>query len=229
MLWALLFLVIAVCIVLPGLWVKHVMTRYSQPADRYCERGSGAELARHLLDRFDLDDIKVEETQSGDHYDPAARAVRLSAGNYAGHSLTAVTVAAHEVGHAIQDSRGESLFRARQKLARIAVVAERLAGILLVAAPVVFLLTRVPQAGALTIAIGVMSMAMGTVVHLVTLPVEFDASYRKALPILKEGGYLHEGDLLHAEKILKAAALTYVAGSLASLLNLGRWIAVFRR
>jgi len=194
MLWALLFLVIAVCIVLPGLWVKHVMTRYSQPADRYCERGSGAELARHLLDRFDLDDIKVEETQSGDHYDPAARAVRLSAGNYAGHSLTAVTVAAHEVGHAIQDSRGESLFRARQKLARIAVVAERLAGILLVAAPVVFLLTRVPQAGALTIAIGVMSMAMGTVVHLVTLPVEFDASYRKALPILKEGGYLRRED-----------------------------------
>ena len=108
-------------------------------------------------------------------------------------------------------------------------VAERVAGILLIAAPVVFILTRVPQAGALTILIGVLSMALGTVVHLVTLPVEFDASYRKALPILKEGNYLQDGDLQHAEKILKAAALTYVAGSLASLLNLGRWIAVFRR
>ena len=229
MLWALLFLVMAVCVVLPGLWVKRVMARYSQPADRYSEQGSGAELARHLLDRFDLSQIKVEETTSGDHYDPVARAVRLSPGNYAGHSLTAVTVAAHEVGHAIQHSRSEALFRARQRLARAAVVAERVAGILLIAAPVVFILTRVPQAGALTILIGVLSMALGTVVHLVTLPVEFDASYRKALPILKEGNYLQDGDLQHAEKILKAAALTYVAGSLASLLNLGRWIAVFRR
>jgi hypothetical protein len=229
MLWVLLFLVMAACVVLPGLWVKHVMAKYSQPADRYCERGSGSELARHLLDRFELGDVKVEETRSGDHYDPGARAVRLSPGNYAGHSLTAVTIAAHEVGHAIQDARGESLFRARQKLARAAAVAERAAGILLIAAPVVFVLTRVPQAGALTILIGVMSMAVGTVVHLVTLPVEFDASYRKALPILQAGNYLLDEDLQHAEKILKAAALTYVAGSLASLLNLGRWIAVFRR
>ena len=125
MLWALLFLVMAVCVVLPGLWVKRVMARYSQPADRYSEQGSGAELARHLLDRFDLSQIKVEETTSGDHYDPVARAVRLSPGNYAGHSLTAVTVAAHEVGHAIQHSRSEALFQARQRLARAAVVAEK--------------------------------------------------------------------------------------------------------
>lgn len=77
--------------------------------------------------------------------------------------------------------------------------------------------------------IGIVSMALSTMVHLLTLPVEFDASYGKALPILKEGGYLHDGDLEHAEKILKAAALTYVAASLTSLLNLGRWIAVLRR
>jgi Zn-dependent membrane protease YugP len=229
MLWLVLLLALAICIMLPGAWVKRVMAKYSQPADRYREQGSGGELARHLLDRFGLPDVKVEETPAGDHYDPEARAVRLTPANYGGHSLTAVTVAAHEVGHAIQDSRGEALFQARQTLARAALVGQRLAGILLVAAPVVFVLTRVPQAGALTILIGVLSMGLGTVVHLVTLPVEFDASYGKALPILKEGGYLHDGDLPHAEKILKAAALTYVAGSLASLLNLGRWIAVLRR
>lgn len=205
------------------------MKKYSEPADRYKEQGNGGELARHLLDRFDLGDVKVEESPAGDHYDPAAKAVRLTPGNYKGYSLTAVTVAAHEVGHAIQDARGESLFRARQKLAKIALVAERFAGILLIAAPIVFILTRAPQASMLTILIGAMSMALGTVVHLVTLPVEFDASYRKALPILKEGDYLRDEDLQHAEKILKAAALTYVAGSLASLLNLGRWIAILRR
>jgi hypothetical protein len=205
------------------------MKKYSEPADRYKEQGNGGELARHLLDKFDLSDVKVEETPTGDHYDPVARAVRLTPGNYAGHSLTAVTVAAHEVGHAIQDARGESLFRARQTLAKTAMVAERFAGMLLIAAPIVFILTNAPQAGVATILIGAASMALSTVVHLVTLPVEFDASYGKALPILKQGDYLRDGDLQHAEKILQAAALTYVAGSLASLLNLGRWIAILRR
>ena len=229
MLWIILFLVFTLCAFLPGFWVKRVMSKYSEPADRYRDSGNGGEFARHLLDQFDLDEVKVEETPAGDHYDPVAKAVRLTPENYAGYTLTAVTVAAHEVGHAIQDSRGEPLFQARQKLAKAAIMGQRFAGILLIAAPVVLVLTRIPQASALTILLGVMSMALGTLVHLVTLPVELDASYRKALPILQEGNYLREGDLHHAEKILKAAALTYVAGSLASLLNLGRWIAVFRR
>ena len=224
-----ILLIIAICVFLPGLWVKHVMEKYRQPADRYHKQGSGGELARHLLDSFGLGNVEVEETSAGDHYDPVAKAVRLTPDNYSGYSLTAVTVAAHEVGHAIQDSRGESLFLARQKLVKTAMVGERIAGMMLVAAPLVLMLTRLPQAGAITIMIGVVSMALSTLVHLLTLPVEFDASYGKALPILQKGGYLHDGDLEHAEKILKAAALTYVAASLTSLLNLGRWIAVLRR
>lgn len=229
MFWIVILLIIAICVFLPGLWVKYVLEKYSQPADRYRKQGSGGELARHLLDRFDLGDVEVEETSAGDHYDPIAKAVRLTPDNYSGYSLTAVTVAAHEVGHAIQDSRNEPLFLARQKLVKAAIVGERIAGIMLVAAPLVLMLTRLPHAGALMIMIGVVSIALGTLMHLVTLPVEFDASYGKALPILKEGDYLHDGDLKHAEKILKAASLTYVAASLTSLLNLGRWIAVFRR
>jgi Zn-dependent membrane protease YugP len=229
MFWIVLLLIIALCVFLPGLWVKHVMEKYRKPTDRYREQGSGGELARHLLDSFGLGNVEVEETSVGDHYDPVAKAVRLTPENYSGYSLTAVTVAAHEVGHAIQDSRGEVLFLARQKLVKTAMVGERIAGMMLVAAPLVLVLTRVPQAGAITILIGIASMALSTMVHLLTLPVEFDASYGKALPILKEGSYLHDGDLEHAEKILKAAALTYVAASLSSLLNLGRWVAVLRR
>ncbi|NOI65026.1 zinc metallopeptidase [Vibrio sp. 99-8-1] len=229
MIWIVILLIIASCVFLPNLWVRHVMEKYKQPVDRYREQGSGAELARHLLDSYGLGDVGVEETSAGDHYDPAGKAVRLTPDNYSGYSLTAVTVAAHEVGHAIQDSRNEALFLTRQKLVKAAVVGERIAGMMLVAAPIVLMLTRLPQAGALMIAIGVVSIALGTLVHLVTLPVEFDASYGKALPLLKEGDYLHDGDLKHAEKILKAAALTYVAASLTSLLNLGRWIAVLRR
>jgi hypothetical protein len=229
MVWALLILVLLACVFLPSLWVKKVLQKYSEPADRYRDKGSGAELARHLLDRFELADVKVEQTKDGDHYDPQARAVRLTADNYAGQSLTAITVAAHEVGHALQHARGEALFETRQRLVGAARKGERVAGIMLLAAPLLLLLTRIPQASALVLLIGVGSMALGTLVHLVTLPVELDASYGKALPILQDGNYLHEGDLPHARKILKAAALTYVAGSLASLLNLGRWFALLRR
>jgi Zn-dependent membrane protease YugP len=229
MIWVVFILALLACIVLPSFWVKQVLQKYSEPADRYRSEGSGAELARHLLDKFELSNVKVEETDKGDHYDPVTKAVRLSTGNFSGYSLTAVTVAAHEVGHAIQDARGEALFNARQRLVNVAIKGERAGRILLIMAPLVLLAARLPRASVLMVLLAVASMALGTLVHLVTLPVELDASYGKALPILEEGGYLHEGDLPHARRILKAAALTYVAGSLASLLSLGRWIAVLRR
>ncbi len=213
----------------PGIWVKRVLSKYSEPADRYRGRGSGAELARHLLDRFELQDVSVEVTPTGDHYDPEARAVRLTEDKYHGHSLTAITVAAHEVGHAMQHARGERLFRHRQKLAGMAARGQRLGSIILLAAPVIMLLTRAPVLGFGFLAVAIGSMLIGTLVHLVTLPVELDASFGKALPALEDGEYLHEGDQKHANRILRAAALTYVAASLASLLNLGRWLAVLRR
>ena len=229
MVWVVLIAILLVGILLPGIWVQRVLARYSEPADRYAEQGSGAELARHLLDRFDLKDVAVEVSEAGDHYDPQARAVPLTPGNHDGYSLTAVTVAAHEVGHAIQHARGEALFSARQRLVSAAMQGERVGQILLIGAPVVMLAAKVPAASMVMLLLAVGSMAMATLVHLVTLPVELDASYGKALPVLEQGNYLHDGDLPHARKILKAAALTYVAGSLASLLNLGRWIAVLRR
>ncbi len=148
---------------------------------------------------------------------------------YHGHSLTAITVAAHEVGHAIQDARDERLFRNRQRLAKLAMRGQQFGSVVMLAAPVVLLVTRAPVLGLLFFGVAIGSMLLGTLVHLTTLPVEFDASFRKALPILENGQYLHDGDLPHANRILKAAAFTYVAASLASLLNLGRWLAVLRR
>ncbi|MDB4308269.1 zinc metallopeptidase [Gammaproteobacteria bacterium] len=229
MIWVVVIVLLLGLIIVPGFWVKHVLQKYSEPADRYRESGSGAELARYMLDKCDLHDVKVEQTEKGDHYDPEEKAVRLSSGNYSGYSLTAVTVAAHEVGHAVQDARGEALFGARQRLVYAAIKGERVGSVVLLAAPVLMLVTRTPQVGLLMVLIAVASMLLGTLVHLVTLPVELDASYGKALPMLEQGGYLHDGDLPHARRILKAAALTYVAGSMASLLNLGRWLMVLRR
>ncbi len=229
MTWALLALILVGIIAGPGVWVKRVLAKYSKPEDRYREQGTGGELARHLLDRFGLETVGVEETEAGDHYDPEARKVRLTPGNYRGHSLTAITVATHEVGHALQQARGESLFEARQRLVKASISGQKLGSVLLIGAPVIMLVTRAPSAGLLMALGAFATMGLGTLAHLVTLPVELDASFKKALPILQKGNYLHDGDLPHARKILKAAALTYVAGSLASLLNLGRWLAVLRR
>ena len=85
----------------PSIWVRRVMTRYAEPANRYA--ATGASLARQLLDKHGLQSVVVESSESGDHYAPIAKAVRPTPDKHDGHSLTAITVAAHEVGHAIQD------------------------------------------------------------------------------------------------------------------------------
>lgn len=211
----------------PGWWVRNVMSRYSKPADRY--DGTGGELARHLLDKLDLHDVKVEETPQGDHYDPQEKVIRLTEGNLNGRSLTAVTVAAHEVGHALQDATGYAPLKIRGQLIMLTRPVERLGAGILMAAPFVGMLTRAPLVSVLMILGGLMSLGATTLVHLVTLPTELDASFKRALPMLENDGLLKPVDLPHARRLLKAAALTYLSASLASLLNIARWWALLRR
>ena len=185
-------------------------------------------MAQHLVERFELQGVGVEATDAGDHYDPEARMVRLSKANFDASSLTAVAVAAHEVGHALQHHRGERGLTLRQSLVGIAMVTDRIASIFFIAAPVLAIVLRAPVALFGMALIGIGLLAIRIVVHLVTLPVEYDASFNKALPILREGGYLGDEDLAGARSVLKAAALTYVAAALAGLLNLARWIRFLR-
>ncbi len=214
-------------IFIPGFWVKRVLARYSEPADRYS--GTGAELARHLLDENGLGSVKVEVTEDGDHYDPNDKAVRLTPDKHNGRSLTAITVAAHEVGHAIQDRDGYGPLRLRSYLVRVAGPIQRLgAGVLLVS-PFIGALTRVPQLGVIMFVAGFFTLASTTLIHLATLPTEFDASFGRALPILDRQKILKPVDRPHARRLLTAAALTYVAASLMSLLNIARWWAILRR
>lgn len=210
----------------PGLWVRRVMQRYREPADRYA--GTGADLAVHLLKRYDLAHVRVERADAGDHYDPHEKAVRLTPANYDNRSLTAITVAAHEVGHALQDAQGFAPLRWRTRLVRATHNAERVGAALLMASPFLGMLTRAPGIGIMTFLGGILSLGSSAVVHLITLPTEFDASFVRALPILHRD-YLAEADRPHARRILMAAALTYVAASLMSLLNIARWWAILRR
>ena len=211
----------------PNLWVNRVLAKYSRPADRY--PGTGGELARHLLDELGLHQVKTEVTDKGDHYDPETKAVRLSADRFHGRSLTAITIAAHEVGHAHQDAHGYRPLKWRTRLVRLAAPGERLGAAVLMLAPVMTIVTRTPVTGILMLLGGFLVLGLGTLVHFVTLPMELDASFGRALPMLKKGGYLKPGDELHARKLLTAAACTYVAVSLMSLLNVSRWWVILRR
>ncbi len=212
---------------IPGMWVRRVLERYSEPPDRYS--GSGAQLARHLLDLHGLQKVTVEATEHGDHYDPIEKAVRLTQDKYEGHSLTAITVAAHEVGHALQDKQAYTPLRLRTQLVRIVGPIQRVGAGVLMVSPFIGAITRVPQIGILLFAAGFLTLASSTLVHLVTLPTEFDASFGRALPMLDRHDILKDADRPHARRLLTAAALTYVSASLMSLLNIARWWAILRR
>ena len=222
-----LFIIILGVLIGPQLWTKYVFNKYRAHRKEYA--GTGGELARHLLDRCGMKEVRVETTELGDHYDPQAKVVRLTPENYNGKSLTAITVAAHEVGHAIQDKTCYQPLQERTKLIRVAQGAEKIGSFVMIGIPIMAGLTRSPAGGLLVFMAGLAVMSIGALVHLVTLPVEWDASFRRALPVLEQGHYISQKDLEGAREILTAAALTYVAASLAGLLNVWRWIMIMRR
>jgi hypothetical protein len=220
-------LILLVAIFGPSLWVGAVMRRYSLPRDRYAQ--SGSEAARALLDAQGLKQIAVEMTDRGDHYDPVAKAVRLSPQNFKDRSLTALTVAAHEVGHAIQDSTGYRPLQLRTGLVRLTHPIQRIGAAALMLSPFVVMLTRAPAIGRLSFIVGLATLAIGIVVHALTLPTELDASFGRALPLIRRHALLRDEDIPRAHTLLTAAALTYVSGALQSLLNIARWWAILRR
>lgn len=212
--------------VLPQMWVRRVIAEHSH--DRPDIAGTGGEFARHLLDEMKLNHVQVEETNLGDHYDPEAKVIRLLPQHMNGRSLAAVVIAAHETGHAMQDATGYQPLQARTRLAKQAVRMEKVGAIVMLAAPIVMALAKAPHILVIEVFAGVLIMAMTVLMHATTLPVEFDASFRRALPVLKAGGYISDADMPAARKILKAAAYTYVAAAAMSLLNVARWFRVLR-
>jgi Zn-dependent membrane protease YugP len=208
----------------PQLWIKWVMEKHGREQPEF--PGTGGELARHLLDRAGLADVKLERIDGGDHYSPAEKTVRLSQRNFDGKSVTAVAVAAHEVGHALQHQDNYAPLMLRQKLAGIAIIMERTGGVLLMATPVIFSVTHSPAVLLAELVLGLGILASTVVIHIFTLPTEFDASFKRALPILEE--YLRPEDMPGARQVLKAAAFTYVASALVSILNIARWLRILR-
>ena len=227
MIYALLVVVLFAALYGPQLWVRRALNRHGVPIDDM--PGTGGELAQHLIERFELEGVTVEEAApDNDHFDPAANAVRLAPDHLHGKSLAAVAIAAHEVGHAIQFNRREPISKLRDRWIPTALALRKSGIMLLSAIPLLAIIVKAPALIIATVSFGVVLQLLGALLYLIVLPEEWDASFNKALPILAEG-YVPERHLAAVQEVLRAAALTYFAAALADLLNVARWIAVLRR
>ncbi|QKI88242.1 zinc metallopeptidase [Thiomicrorhabdus xiamenensis] len=220
------FILLFAITTLPNIWTKYILNKHRTPHPDI--PGTGLQFAEHLRDKFHLD-IQIEETDQGDHYDPIAKTVRISSANAHSNSLTAITTVAHEIGHALQDRDDYQPLKQRTALVERAAIMQKFAGFALMATPVLIPLMHTPMVGLITFGAGFIAMGVPVIIHLSTLPVEFDASFARALPLLKEGQYLGKKDHRSAKKILFACAMTYVAASLSSLFNLWKWLKALKR
>lgn len=201
------------------LWAQwKVKSSYNKWSNVPNSRGiSGAQAARYLLDSNGQNNVQVEQSQGmlSDHYDPRAKVLRLSPQVYGVPSVAAVGIAAHEMGHALQDKENYGALRLRSALVPVANIGSSfgiwviIAGLLLQMTPLAWL--------------GVILFGAGFVFSLITLPVEFDAS-RRAMRMMDQSGLLQGPELAGAKEVLTSAAWTYIAAAAASLLTLLYWV-----
>ncbi len=199
--------------------VKSTFKKYSKIRSR---RGlTGAEVAREILNNNGLTNVnvrKISGRQLGDHYDPRTKVLNLSKDVYNNNSLASIGVAAHEAGHAIQDARNYKPLSIRNSIVPAANIGSSWG---LPLAIIGFFFQSQTM-----ILLGLIIFLGAVVFHLVTLPVEFNASNR-AISALSRGGYLNNQELKGAKKVLRAAAFTYVAATLVALANLFRILLLF--
>jgi len=198
-------------------WLQRTYSRYSRVAN---SRGvTGEQVARAILDAYGLHHVRVEMTPGAltDHYDPIAKAVRLSEPNFHSPSVAALAVAAHEVGHALQDAKGYAWLRVRHSILPVANIGSMWG-------PWIFILGMLVGAAGL-MNIGIWLFAAAALFQLVTLPVEFDASNR-ALNILRKMNFLDNREINGAKAVLTAAAMTYVAALANSVATILHYIAI---
>lgn len=207
---------------LAALLVKTTFAKYSRHTTR--SGMTGSDVARAILRDNDIYDVKVEQVAGNlsDHYDPTSKTLRLSESVYSSRSMAAFGVAAHEVGHAIQHAKAYAPLKLRSAWVPVANLGSGLSIVVLIAA---MFLGGFHSEGGLGPIVGTLGLCLfgcAAVFSLITLPVEFDAS-KRALITLEQGNYATADEIAGARKVLNAAALTYVAAFVTSLLMLLYW------
>ena len=212
---------------LAGLWVKRSYSKYSK--QQSASGMTGAQVARSILDRNGLTDVRVEPVAGTltDHYDPRGKVVRLSEGNFNKNSIAGVSVAAHEVGHAIQDARGYMPMKLRSGIFPIVNFSNQLFMPLLFGGVILGGFSGGGLGFWLIQAAIVLFLAVFAF-HVVTLPVEINASTR-AYGQLTRYGILSTSEASGTRRVLTAAAFTYIAAALTALLTLAYLLLVSRQ
>lgn len=197
--------------------VTSTFKRYSQV--RTGRGMSGADIAAEILRTRNIHDVRIEPVQGtlSDHYDPTSKTLRLSPDVYSGRSIAAAGVAAHEVGHAIQHAEGYAFLKMRSNLVPVLNITSKMAFPVLMIGLV--MMSMQSALGQPVLLAGIVLFSVMVLFQLVTLPVEFDASSR-ALAAIRDGGIVNSQELSGARKVLSAAALTYVAAAISSLMTL---------
>jgi Zn-dependent membrane protease YugP len=210
-----------------GFWAQHHVTSSFRTWSEVPSASgmTGSEVARRILDQNGLHDVQVVPVagELSDHYDPKTRTVALSEPVFGARSVSALSVAAHEVGHAIQHQQRYAPMSMRAALFPAAALGSNVWQILLMVGMVLMFVT--PVLGMWAIAIGVGFYAFAVLFHVVTLPVEFDAS-RRAKVQLQQLGVVAANETNGVSKVLSAAAMTYVAGALAAIMQLIYWVMI---
>lgn len=217
------YLIYFLLIMIIPLWAQFkVQNTYKKFAKIPTTAGiTGAEVARKILDANGLYNVQVKETSGilSDHYNPISKTVHLSSDNFHRQSIAGAAVAAHEVGHAIQDQQGYAPLRFRHALVPVANISSNLAWIFII-------IGLISTAFSNMLLIGIFLMAAGVLFQLVTLPVEFNASSR-AMDQIVSLGLISNQEEREARKVLNAAAMTYVAAAAVAVLELLRLILIF--
>jgi Zn-dependent membrane protease YugP len=208
-------------------WAQHkVQSTYRHFSEVASASGrTGRDIARTILRQNGINDVEVEVGQGflSDHYDPIQRKVRLSEMNYGESSISAIAVAAHECGHAIQHARGYVPLQLRTAIFPVASIGSQAAWLFILAG--LFFVPGVRLFGVSLLDVGILLFSFGVLFQLVTLPVEFDAS-RRALVQLNQLGLVAPNEQRDAKRVLDAAAMTYVAAATAAALELLRLLII---
>ena len=202
---------------LPSIWVSYVLKKNNEilPDMPF----TGKELGLKLLKENKLQNVLIEPIKQVDHYNPLEKKVRISEEKLNKKSITSIAVVAHEIGHAIQDKENYKPLLLRQKLIEKTIIFQRVGSFLLIIGlPSIFAITKSPFITFLAAILIMGCLSTNVVIHLITLPVEFDASFKRALPILQK--YVPNENMRQCRSVLRAAAFTYLAQSIVSIFRL---------